>query len=168
MGKGAVFVVLAHLLVDVALAVFSFVARGVVQLLDLVMGRGAQGVLAVVPPALHVGVGHTAGVAAPVTLVVVVVAAGQFMQAVGLLTIGTQLCFESLQFEPEKLIPGQEGLLVAVGEVAIESQGAAVVAAFGRFVGQGVVVAFVVVVAVEAGLSGAGGTSSLQLQRSEG
>lgn len=57
------------------------------------------------------------------------------MQAVGLLTIGAQLCFESFQLEPEKLIPGQEGLLVAVGEVAIESQGAAVVAAFGRFVG---------------------------------
>jgi hypothetical protein len=145
-GEGAVFVVLASLpVMDVALAVFGFVSRWVVQLLNFVMGKATLLVLAMYPPALHVRVAHLPRVPSPVAVVVVKVAAGQLVPSA--LAHRTKFCLEGLQRETEKLIFLQEFTLVVVEGVADEAVRAGVVVAFRSFILEGVIDHFVHVVA---------------------
>lgn len=166
MSKGAVFMVLAWLFVDVALAVFSLVARRVIKLLNLIVRIHTASIAAVVLRALHVRVRYSPGVPTLVTLVVVEVAACEFMPI--RLTMRAQLCLEGFQVEPKELILAQHLSLLVVEGTAEESVGTRVVVAFRSFILEWMIGQFVHIVGSAAVLPRCKGTSWLQWQISEG
>ena len=132
MGKRTVFIVLAYLFVDIALAVFSFVARWVVQLLDFIVRKHTVGVIAVILTTLYMVIDSFPWISTLVTVVMVVVAACQFMHARGLLR--TEGSLESLELKTEVLVFGKHIGFRSVEIRADEASLAVVVLTFLGFI----------------------------------
>lgn len=145
MGKRTVFIILASLPVDIALAVFGFVSRRVIQLLNFIVSVGTKTVLTTTLTTLHVRIVHFCRVTTLIAVVVVIMAACQLMSRA--FPHGTQLSFEGLEFETEELILLEKLSLMIMERTAKQTIVAGIVVTFGSFILERMVDQFVHVVA---------------------
>ena len=145
MGKRTVFIILASLPVDIALAVFGFVSRRVIQLLNFIVSVGTKTVLTTTLTTLHVRIVHFCWVTTLITVVVVIMTACQLMSRA--LSHGAQLSFEGLEFETEELILLEKLSLMIMERTAKQTIVAGIVVTFGSFILERMVDQFVHVVA---------------------
>jgi hypothetical protein len=106
-GKRAVLVVLTDSFVDKALTVFSFVAGGVIELLNFIVRKRTIGIVAVISRALNMRVTNLTRISPTITLVMVKPTTCQLVDIGRLLTIGTQFSFEGVKLKTKELVSHQ-------------------------------------------------------------
>ena len=115
-------------------------------------------------------VGYFPGVTSFVTFVVIEMAACKLVHIRCKLTMLAFFCLEGIEVEPKELVPRDEVCFVVVKEVAVKSDCAGVIGAFGVFIfiHKWVIEVFEVIVAFFAFLNEVRGTSFWQEHISEG
>lgn len=139
MSKGAVFIVLATFLLDEGLAVFGFIARRMVELLNFIVGHEAHRIMTLIFRALDVRIWDFMRVTSFVRLVMIVMTGSQLMTVRWLIAVRTELSLKGLQIESEELVFGYEIGLLVVDGVTDEAVRAMIIVTFRSFILEGMV-----------------------------